>query len=61
MDVDAGVGGKPFSDLDAFVGGVVVHGQVQLTVGVGPGEVLQEGRELLVPVPVLAVPVSVPL
>jgi hypothetical protein len=34
-----------------FVGGVVVHDQVQLLVGIGPGEVAEEDQELLVPVP----------
>jgi hypothetical protein len=34
-----------------FVGGVVVHDQVQLLVGVAAGEVAQEEKELLVPGP----------
>ena len=38
-----------------LVGGIVVHQyQVQLTVGQGPSDVLEEGHRNLVPVPVLA-------
>jgi hypothetical protein len=33
-----------------FMGGVVVHHQMQLDLGVGPRHVLQEREELLVPV-----------
>ncbi len=33
-----------------FVGGVVVHHQVQLAGGVGAGDLLEEGQELLVAV-----------
>jgi hypothetical protein len=36
------------------VGGVVVHHQVQLAVGIGPGDLLEEGEELLVAVAGLA-------
>ena len=58
MDVDAGVRCQPVADLDPLVGGVFVHHQVQLnpvaTVGVGTGDMLEEGQELLVTVPVLA-------
>ena len=34
-----------------LVGGVVVHDQMQLLVGVAAGEVAEEDQELLVPVP----------
>jgi hypothetical protein len=54
VHVDAGVGGQPVADLDALVGGVVVHHQVQLLVGVGAGDLLEEREELLVAVPRLA-------
>jgi hypothetical protein len=37
-----------------LVGGVVVHHQVQLGVRVDSPEVLEEGREFLVAVPLLA-------
>jgi hypothetical protein len=33
VDMDPGVGRQPGADLDAFVGGVGVHHQVQLAVG----------------------------
>jgi hypothetical protein len=45
------VGGQPLADLDALVGGVVVHHQVQLAAGVGPGDLLEEAQEFLVAVP----------
>jgi hypothetical protein len=51
---DPWVGGEPVPDLDPFVGGVVVHHQVQLGVGVGAGDLFQEGQELLVAMPGLA-------
>ena len=35
VDVDPRVGREPVADLDPLVGGVVVHHQVQLPVGVG--------------------------
>ena len=54
MDVDAGVFSQPVADLDAFVGGVVVHHQVQLLVGVGAGDVFEESQKLLMAVAVLA-------
>ncbi len=54
MDLDAGVSGEPVADLDAFVGGVVVHHQVQLLVRVGAGEVFEESQEFLVAVAALA-------
>ena len=44
-----------------LVGGVVVHHQMQLAVGVGPGDLLEERQELLVPVPLLAHPVTLPV
>jgi hypothetical protein len=59
--MDARVGGQPGPDLGPFVGGVVVHHQVQLTVRVRPGQVCEEGQELLVPVPVLHSPVTFPV
>ena len=55
-----GFRGQPLVHLGVFVGGVVVHDQVDLGavagVGVGPGQVFQEAQELLVAVPVLADP-----
>ena len=57
MEVDSGVGGEPGIDgVECLCGSVIVHRQVQLTVGVGPGDMLEEGQELLVPVPVLTQP-----
>ena len=47
---------QPVADLDALVRGVVVHHQVQLLVGIGPGDLLEEPQELLVAVPGQAVP-----
>ena len=44
----------------AFVGGVVVHHQVQLAVGVAAGHMLEERQELLMSVPVLAQPGDLP-
>ncbi len=43
------------------MGGVVVHHQVQLAVGVGAGHMLQERQELLMSVPVLAEPGDLPV
>ena len=54
MHVDPRVGGEPVADLDALVGGLVVHHQVQLAVGVGTGDLAQEPQELLVAVAGLA-------
>jgi hypothetical protein len=45
------VGGQPRPDRWVLVGGVVVHHQVQLADGIGPGHLLEEGEELLMPVP----------
>ena len=45
------VRGQPGLDLRVLVGGVVVHDQMQLLVGVGAGDVPEEDQELLVPVP----------
>jgi hypothetical protein len=45
------IGGEPVPDLAPFVGGVVVHHQMQLLVGVGAGDLFQECQELLVAVP----------
>lgn len=44
------------SDLHngGFVHGVVVHHKVQLPLGLGPCDLLQEGQELPAPVPGLA-------
>ena len=42
------------------MGGVVVHHQVQLPLGIGAGHMLEEGEELLVSVPVLAQPGHLP-
>jgi hypothetical protein len=49
VDMDLGVRGKPGLHLWVLVGAVVVHNQVQLTVGVAAGEVAQEHQELLDP------------
>lgn len=46
VHVDPRVGRQPGLDPGVFVGGVVVHHQVQLAVGVGAGDVPQEGQEL---------------
>jgi hypothetical protein len=46
-----GVVGQPVADLNPFVGGVVVHHQVQLSLGVGAGYLLEEAQELVRPVP----------
>ena len=56
VDVDAGVRFEPGFHVRVLVGGVVVHDQMQLPVRVGTGEVLEEGKELGVAVPVLAQP-----
>ena len=61
MHVDPWVGRQPGLHLRVLVGGVVVHHQVQLDVGVGPGHVLEERQELLMPVLLLAQPVSFPV
>ena len=60
MDVNPRVRRQPFPDLDALVSGVVVHHQVQLTVGIGPGQVLEECQEFLVAMPVLTQPGDLP-
>ena len=57
MDVDPRVRGQPGVDFRVFVGRVVVHHQVQLRFGIGTGQVLEEGQELLVAVPVFTQPV----
>lgn len=51
MDLDPRVLCEPVADLDALVGGVVVHHQVQFGFGVGAGDLFEEREELLVPVP----------
>ena len=56
MDVDPGIGGEPGIHVRVLVGGVIVQHQVQLAVGVGPRDVLEEGQGLLVRVPVIAHP-----
>ncbi|VBA44580.1 hypothetical protein LAUMK136_05684 [Mycobacterium attenuatum] len=56
MHLDAWVLGQPVADLDSLGGGVVVHDQVQLLVGVSAGHVLEETQELLMGVPVLTDP-----
>jgi hypothetical protein len=48
-----GVAGEPVLDVGMLVGAVVVHDEVQLASGVGTGDLLQEGEELLVAVPVI--------
>jgi transaldolase len=54
VEVDPRVRRQPRRHFGPLVGGVVVHHQMQLPVGVGPGQVFEEGEELLVAVPVLA-------
>src|SRR5829696_10343668 len=54
VDMDPGVRRQPGLYLGMLVGGVVVHDQVQLLVGVAAGNVAQEDQELLVSVPRLA-------
>lgn len=56
MDLDPRVLRQPRLDLDSFVGGVVVHNQVQIFGRVGLGDLGEEPQELLVPVPRLAQP-----
>lgn len=43
-----------------LVGRVVVHHQVQLDLGMGAGDMLEEDQELLMPVPLLAQPGHLP-
>src|SRR5512135_322921 len=50
VHMDLRVSGQPGFHLGVLVRGVVVHHQVQLDVGVGAGDLLEEGQELLVPV-----------
>jgi hypothetical protein len=54
VDVDPGVRCQPGLAFGVLVGGVVVHDQMQLLVGVAAGEVAEKDQELLVPVPRLA-------
>jgi len=61
VELHAWIGGQPGLDLGSRVGGVVVHDQVQLAVGVGPGDVLAEGQELLVRCRALHSPVTFPV
>ena len=49
MCADSRGRGESVPDLDPFVGGVDVHDQVQLALGVGAGD-LEERQELLVAV-----------
>ena len=60
VDLDPRVRRQPGLDLRVFVGGVVVHDQMQVgpvaAVGVGAGDMVEEDQELLVPVPRLADP-----
>src|SRR4051794_16304555 len=51
VHVHALVGLEPAADLDALVRGVVVHHQVQFTLGIGLGDLFEEAQELLMPVP----------
>jgi hypothetical protein len=51
--LDARVVGQPVGDLDAFVGGVVIHHRMPL-VGVGVRSALEDLEEFLVPMAVLA-------
>ena len=51
VHVDLGVVGEPGLHLGVLVRGVVVHDQMQVLVGVGPGQVAEEDQELLMPVP----------
>jgi hypothetical protein len=52
--MDARVVGQPLGDLDAFVGGVVIHHRMPLLVGVGARSALEDLEEFLVPMAVLA-------
>jgi hypothetical protein len=49
-----GFASSQVQNLGPLVGGVVVHHEVQLSVGVGAGDLFEEAQELLVPVPRLA-------
>ncbi len=50
VEVEAGMGLPPGLDLAVLVGGVVVQDQVHLPGGETPGQLAQEGQELLMPV-----------
>lgn len=54
MHVDPRIRGEPVTDLDAFVGGVLLHDQVQVLVAMGAGDLLEEGQALLMAVTRLA-------
>ena len=54
MHADPWVSLQPGLDLGVFVGGVVVGHDVQLDPGVGLGDLLEEGQELGVGVPLVA-------
>ena len=54
MHSDPPVVGQPCFDVEGFAGRVVVHHQVELDVGVGPGDMLEEHPELLVTVALFA-------
>lgn len=45
--LEPGALGQPCLHLGGLVHGVVVHHQVQLFARVGPGDLLEEGQELL--------------
>ena len=48
------IGGQPGLHFGGLVHRVVIHHQMQLLVGVSPGDLLPERHELLAPVPRLA-------
>jgi hypothetical protein len=48
VDLDPGIRGQPGLHLRMLVRRIVVHHQVQIDVGIGGGEMAQEGQELLV-------------
>ena len=47
MHPDTRIFGEPVEDFLLLVGGVVVHHQAQLLIGISPGDVLEEGQEFL--------------
>ena len=56
VDVDPRVRRQPGLHVGVFVGGVVVHDQMQFLVGIGAGDMAQERQEGLVVDPVGVAP-----